>query len=164
MLGWGRLRAREGFTAGVGDGGARFRSAPRARGVHSLNFHDGIPISVGSARARGSPGQVGTGQVGNSRLRAREGFTNTNSHNIRLAGSAPRARGVLCGVMDDAGTPGIGSTHEKGSRGTGWPSGLPGRMRGPVTRQRPSVTLSGHSCHDARPLVTGVSGSCHSPT
>ena len=121
----------------------RRQSAPCARGVHNVTEPQSVRFLVGSVRARGPHFHVGAYHGAARRL---------------------RVRGSTCVPTPRYQAHSVGSAHEKGSRGTGWPSGLPGRMRGPVTRPRPSVTLSGHSCHDARPLVTGVSGSCHSPT
>jgi len=99
-------------------------------------------------------------QAGQSRQSTRHAPHATVNVDIRL-----RAReGSTCVPTPRYQAQGVGFAREKGSRGTGVPSGLPGRTRGRVTRPRRSVTLSGHSCHDVRPLVTGVSGSCHSPT
>ena len=121
----------------------RRQSAPCARGVHNVTETQSVRFLFGSVRARGPHFHVGAYHGAARRL---------------------RVRGSTCVPTPRYQAHSVGSAHEKGSRGTGWASGLPGRMRGPVTRPRPSVTLSGHSCHDARPLVTGVSGSCHSPT
>ena len=136
-------RGRDPFGTCQSTGGW-FRRKPVNPGDPRATRHTPPSTStVGSVRARGPHFHVGAYHGAARRL---------------------RVRGSTCVPTPRYQAHSVGSAHEKGSRGTGWPSGLPGRMRGPVTRPRPSVTLSGHSCHDARPLVTGVSGSCHSPT
>ena len=124
------------------------RHSPDHAGNRGRDVHSGraSQLAGGSGASRSIPAIHAPHATVNVdiRLRAREGSTCV---------LAPRYQAQ-----------GVGSAREKGSRGTGVPSGLPGRTRGRVTRPRRSVTLSGHSCHDVRPLVTGVSGSCHSPT
>ena len=112
VLGWGRLRAR---------------------GVHSLNFHDGIPIRVGSAR---------------------EGFTRSGRHRTGRQHSAPRARGVHPVRSASDGSATVGSASEKGSRR---PEGLTRVVR----LDAGSCDTPATGCHALRTLMSRGEGACH---
>ena len=63
VIGWGRLRAREGFTTFRTPPGRPLLSAPRARGVHPVRSASDGSATVGSAREKGSRGPEGLTRV-----------------------------------------------------------------------------------------------------